>query len=245
MIHAVNHMTEPKKSLDIDQLPLETADDENNEDDLCDESNSCKTAKSKVKKRAKARIIRSPWFNKESHPEKHYRELIMLFTLWRNEDTDLIRNYSSYKDRYLALSDQISEQMREYAICADNLNEMQHHLEEEFDSIAPVTQHVERQDEDEGNQDLQPDFNECYDLSDDLGIPSRQPNSEPLILNEMQDDEYRLMLQKLNREQKELFLHAVHLIKTSDKPFYSFLSGGGCVGKSHLTKSIYQAALKY
>lgn len=35
------------------------------------------------------------------------------------------------------------------------------------------------------------------------------------------------------------------MIKTSDTPFYSFLSGGGGVGKSHLTNSIYQAALKY
>ena len=35
------------------------------------------------------------------------------------------------------------------------------------------------------------------------------------------------------------------MIKTSEKPFYAFLSGGGGVGKSHLIKSIYQAALKY
>ncbi|XP_028405246.1 ATP-dependent DNA helicase PIF1-like [Dendronephthya gigantea] len=61
----------------------------------------------------------------------------------------------------------------------------------------------------------------------------------------MQDDEYHSMLQKLNKEQKEFFAHALHLIKTSDRPFYAFLSGGGGVGKSHLTKSIYQAALKY
>ena len=43
----------------------------------------------------------------------------------------------------------------------------------------------------------------------------------------------------------ELFSHILHLIKASDKPFYAFLSGGGGVGKSHLTKSIYQAALRY
>jgi DNA replication protein DnaC len=47
----------------------------------------------------------------------------------------------------------------------------------------------------------------------------------------------------LNKKQREFFYHALHLIKTSDKPFYAFLSGG--VGKSHLIKSIYQAALKY
>ena len=231
-----------KKTLDIDQLPLETADNETNEDDLCDDSISCTVGKTKIKKRSKARIIRSPWFNKQSHPEKHYRELIMLFTPWRNEESDLIGNHSSYKDRYSSLSGQISKQIKEYAVCAEDLNELQEHLEQhdEFDSIAPVTQHVERQDEDEGNQDLHPDLHEGYDLSDDLGIPSRQPNNEPLILNEMQDDEYRLMVQKLNREQKEFFSHALHLIKTSDKPFYSFLSGGGGVGKSHLTKSLYQ-----
>ena len=37
----------------------------------------------------------------------------------------------------------------------------------------------------------------------------------------------------------------MHIIKTSDKPFYAFLSGGGGVGMSHLIKSIYQAVLKY
>lgn len=90
------------KRLDIDQLPLETADDENNEDDLCDDSISYTTATAKIKKI----IIRSPLFNKEAHPEKPY-ELIMLFTPWRNEESDLIGKYSSYKFKYLALSDQL------------------------------------------------------------------------------------------------------------------------------------------
>ncbi len=44
----------------------------------------------------------------------------------------------------------------------------------------------------------------------------------------------------LNKKQREFFYHALHLIKTSHKPFYAFLSGGGGVGKSHLIKSIYQ-----
>ena len=52
-------------------------------------------------------------------------------------------------------------------------------------------------------------------------------------------------IQMLYRKQREFFYHALHLIKTSEKPFYAFLSGGGGVGKSHLIKSIYQAGLKY
>ena len=39
----------------------------------------------------------------------------------------------------------------------------------------------------------------------DLGIPSVD-NTEPLILNELQDDEYRSIVQMLNREQKEFFI---------------------------------------
>ena len=61
----------------------------------------------------------------------------------------------------------------------------------------------------------------------------------------MPDDEYRRFVQTLNKKQREFFYHTLHLIKTSEKPFYAFLSGGSRVGKSHLIKSIYQAALKY
>ena len=49
----------------------------------------------------------------------------------------------------------------------------------------------------------------------------------------------------LNREQKEFFYHILHLMKTSKDPSYGFLSGGAGVGKSHVTKALYQAALKY
>ena len=140
--------------------------------------------------------------------------------------------------------------MQQYAICSENFNEVGNHLQEcdddAYDTIAPVTQDIERQDEDEGCTDTHPDLNETFDhLSDNLGIPSTQQNNEPLILNEMPDYEYRGLVQMLNKKQREFFYHALHLIKTSEKPFYAFLSGGGGVGKSHLMKSIYQAALKY
>ena len=96
--------------------------------------------------------------------------------------------------------------MRQYAVCSEDLNEIQHHLQEcddhVFDTIAPVTQDTERQDEDEGNTDTHPDLNETYDLSEDLGIPSSLLNSKPLILNEMQDDEYRGLAQMLNKKQR-------------------------------------------
>ena len=98
-----------------------------------------------------------------------------------------------------------------------------------------------RQDEDEGCTDTHPDLNETFDhLLDNLGIPSTQQNNELLILNEMPDDDYRGLVQMLNKKQREFFYHALHLIKTSEKQFYAFLSVGGGIGESHLIKSIYQ-----
>ena len=64
-----------------------------------------------IKKRSQCRIIISVWFNREAQPEKHFRELLMLFTPWRNEVTDLLRDYSSYEEHYTTRRDEISEQM--------------------------------------------------------------------------------------------------------------------------------------
>jgi hypothetical protein len=236
----------PSKQLDIDNYLLETNLGDINDDDNKDNEIS----EPKNKKRSKARIIRSVCYNKEVDSEKHYRELVMLFTSWRNETTDLLKNCSSYQERYQQVKNGIDEQMKQYAICSDDLNEIQQQINNDeennnYDFIAPVTQDIEHQDEFEGTLDLNPELNGNYDLSGDLGIPSTASNTELLILHEEQDDVYRGMVQKLNRKQKEFFYHVLHLIKTSDSPFYCFLSGGAGVGKSHLTKCLYQAALKY
>ena len=202
------------KSTDLDNLPLETRDnDENNDDELFDcAKESTQVGKpGKPKQHLKPRIIRSVWFNVKSQSEKHYRELIMFFTSWRNEETDLMGNSSSYQEYYLLLKEQIDKQMMQYAVCSEDLNEIEQDLhntdynDEQFDPIAPNTQNVELQDEAEGTEDLHPDFSENYDLSDDLDIPSTSLNSEPLILNELPDCDFRQMIQTLNKEQKEFF----------------------------------------
>ena len=175
----------------------------------------------------------------------------MLFTSWRNENTDLIGNCSTYQDYFSLFSHKINEEMKEYVVCIEDFNEIQNHtnstedMDHQYDLIAPSTQNVECQDGAEGNQDLQPDLNENFNLSDDIGIPSADLNHEPLVLNEMQDEDYRHIVQTLYREQKEFFYHVLHLIKTSDEPFYCFLSREAGVGKSVVTKALYQAALKY
>ena len=80
------------------------------------------------------------------------------------------------------------QQMMQYAICSEDLSEIEQHLNNsdsnEPNSIAPDTENIELEDEAEGSEDLNPDFIENYDLCDDLGIPSKSLNDEPLILND-------------------------------------------------------------
>ena len=62
--------------------------------------------------------------------------------------------------------------MNQYAVCVDDLSEMQRRLDlddDGFDSIAPVTQHLELQDENESNQDLHPDLKGEVRVHNNLG----------------------------------------------------------------------------
>ena len=141
------------KNFDINNLPIEN-EEENNDDELFDNTPGLTaTANEAVKKITQARIIRSIWFS----------------TPWRNKQIDLLRDYSSFEEHYLARRDEISEQMQQYAVCCEDLNEIGHHLQEcdddMYDTIAPVTQDVERQDEDEGGTGTHPDLNETLSFS--------------------------------------------------------------------------------
>ena len=85
---------------DFDDLPIENEDELNDDEIFNDTSDVIPTISKSIKKRSQARIIRSVWFNREGQSEKHFRELLMLFTPWRNEVTDLLKNYSSYQEHY-------------------------------------------------------------------------------------------------------------------------------------------------
>ena len=173
---------------DFDDVPIES-EDELNDDEIFSETSN--VISKSIKKQSQARIIRSVWCNTEAQPEKHFCELLMLFTPWRNEVTDLLRNYPSYEEHYTTRRDEISEQIQQYAICSKDLNAVGNRLQEcdgeAYDTLATVTH---------------PDLNETFDhLSDNLGIPSTQQDNEPLILNEMPDDDYQGLLQMLDKKQ--------------------------------------------
>ena len=130
----------------------------------------------------------------------------MLFTPWRNEETDSICNFS-YEERFYFLKDVVTEQMKQYAVCSVELDKIQeqmldvHDNNDLFDSVAPFMQNIQYKDEAKAV-----DFTENYDLSNDIGIPSTTTSHEPLILNEMQDQNYRQLVQTLQQKEKGILL---------------------------------------
>ena len=240
---------------DNDGLLLETQDEDNLEDDYeshSNESTESKTPRKVVKKRAKCRVIRSVWFNKEVDAEKYFRELLFLFSPWRDEGRDIER-FRPFEQRCREISEQINCQLAEYCPYSSQIDEamlnMTNDIDENnmWDLMAPNTQHTELIDSSDNIRETGNDLDngdQNYDLSDDLGIPSCSVVDQDAICNEMSDDEYRQAVRSLNNEQLVFFYHILHLLRTSEVAFYCFLSGGGGVGKSHVTKALYQAAVK-
>lgn len=139
--------------------------------------------------------------------------------------------------------------MKQYAVCQEALEQAVQTFEmngedDVWDLLAPTTQHIEQQDSAQGFVEKEPDVLESYDFSEDLHIPSTHIENQT-TLNELPDVEYGELVSSLNKEQKEFFYHILHLIKTTDKPFYTFLTDRAGVGKSHVTKALYQAVIKH
>ena len=91
-------------------------------------------------KRQKPRIIRSVRFNKNKDPENYCREQIMLYTAWRNETTDLLKDSETYQDRLEVVKDEIEQNRKQYENHTDVLDQAVQDIESEKSSniVAPI-----------------------------------------------------------------------------------------------------------
>ena len=253
---------EKKSSVD-EELP-ESSYDLNIEDDIeCPETEDMAEEHvfkdgSVMVKRSVSRVLYSVGFSQENNSENFYREQLMLYIPWRKY-ADILGNYLTYEARYRENKEKIDIGRRNYV---DDATANIYQLEKEFlsneveEPDVPVTelQHQNECDAQEGSQQSH-DYgcfnpgktpeNSEYDLALDLNIGRKQILEEDQLAGELNDDDFRDLVQKLNLKQKEFFYHVLHWMKTKKDPFYNFLSGGAGVGKSVLLKALYQALVKY
>ena len=204
------------------------------------------------KRRKKARIIRCPWFNLKQDEEKHYRELIMLFVPWRNEESDINQDSATFKEQYNQHRDIITSRLDTYAPCRSAVEDAEAAIKEananrELDptNIAPLTVHMNAIDESNTQETNDPNFVQLYDIGEDMGVHlPNLPKYEDLKHNQIQDKDFRQAVQSLNKEQRNFFDYINNIVLTNGDQQLIFLSGGAGCGKSWLTRAIYQNLIR-
>ena len=254
----------PKKEKVNTEKELPEEEYELNQDDYMENENNCNEIESKIiefccgtvmRKRKSQKVIYWHYTPLNNDREEHFRERIMLFTCWRNEN-DFLDGYETFEESYNAKIHAINENKTSYE---KNDNAFYEHLNLNIDTddLVPIinseANHQDHIDQDEGTSppvdfgcfDPGCDPSNEYDLGDDLGISRKQISNEILPHKEMEQGQFLNNIQALNVEQKMFFNHIVHKVKSKAIPFYTYLSGGAGCGKTVVVKTIFQALLKY
>ena len=252
----------PKKVDDTndDDSLVDTSGDESDdsfEDDNSQNSDLLFEAKNgtKYKKRKVPRIIRYVKYNKKRDPENYFREQLMLFVPWRNEQKDLMGSFGTYEARYNSVQTSLVSKRNEYEHHAEELEvarQMMENEERNYDQIAPNAEQENRETEEEGPAESEKFV--CFNPSRvveqrhyDIGIELQSTCSVPPVETSsilLPEDEYLQLLRSLNLRQREFFNHIVHWIKCKDEPVYAFLTGGADVGKSVVIRALYQSLFR-
>ena len=96
-------------------------------------------------------------FHKEkSEGEEKYRNLIMLYYPWRNEDLDLKANFESFKEHFQHIQEIISSNEAMFSQNADEIARAYDDLERRgppeniWDTVAPNAEYQQAQQQDQG-----------------------------------------------------------------------------------------------
>ena len=201
------------------------------DDDISDEQSETQHLKikggMKLVKRTKPKIIRSVRFHKSKDPENHYREQLMLYSAWRNENTDLLGGCETYQQRFSQIQEVVISNRQNYEYHSEILDKAMEDLDNDFaenmsNSVAPNAQHINEEDIatnqkpselfgcfDPGNNRQ----HSQYDLLDDIGIFPRCNDQEELLVKRISNEEYCKLVRSLNEKQRQFFLSCITFSK--------------------------------
>ncbi|CAH1233099.1 PIF1 [Branchiostoma lanceolatum] len=218
-----------------------------------------------MKRRRQHCIIR---FHKETkNDEERYRNLLMLYLPWRDEEVDLKDGFASYKDHFEHVIDTVRANEAMFSINADAIDAAYNDLlrngppEDIWHSIAPNVEFEQAQQQAEGltvgGEMSEEDQRENIDLTPQSTSNHRSELHARFTaeLNKvrMSSEEYRTMMRSLNSKQMEVLRFHRKWCKDTiialkhDKPapqYTIFLSGPGGVGKSHIFKLVHHETLR-
>jgi PIF1-like helicase/Helitron helicase-like domain at N-terminus/OTU-like cysteine protease/Helicase len=191
-----------------------------------------------MRSRQKSKILRFCNFNKIQDEDNYYREQILLYLPWRNEQLEISdRNCEEIYN--LHESTIITNRQKYTKITYEELNEA-------MDNVKNNNQNIIDEEADDEIADRLPNDQEI-DIFGQVG--DEKPNAKGKIRftapKLISDQDIKELMTKLNEQQREFVMHVYHCFKNSLTPFQIFLSGSAGVGKSLVITTIYQLLTKY
>jgi hypothetical protein len=227
----------------------ENSDDEDVIDDENDEKSiplKMKNGKGWIKKRTKKKIIRFRNFKLHQDAENYYREQLMLFLPWSNEEEDLI--HINHEETFELNKDSIRQKRSEYVHREANEFEkaLEEHREKDNDDDDDIDDANVEYDQDKNEFLIYETGNSQGDIFLEMGINTRTEKVEHFNVPKLiPDDDYQRLMRSLNNNQRKYTLNVMNLIKDGDQQFFHFINGGAGVGKSTLIKAVYQSILRF
>ncbi|XP_033746958.1 uncharacterized protein LOC117332184 [Pecten maximus] len=203
-----------------------------------------------IRRRKNKKVIRYVKYSQKTNSENYYREKIMLFLPWRNEEKDILGGHETFEQHYNSKANIIKAKQKQYEHHYEELEQARQQAEgeiEDFEEIAPNTEYTEAEDEIAGTHPSEefihfdPDtpHHRDYDIGPDIGLPEKTSCVESSLVR-MPEDQYYKLLQSLNNKQREFHEHVTRWIRDKDEPIYAFLTGGAGSGKSVVINALYQ-----
>jgi hypothetical protein len=210
-----------------------------------------------LRRRRQPKVIRFCRFDFHKDPQNFFRERLMLFHPWEDEERELEElTREELEAIYTQHRDQIEANTRRYIKIDVDLTEL---------LTLIVNQRAGEEIEEESlyrDEDQQPinvfDYDESLlttDVFNEIGEPRATTSTDPTpaagevnrvaIPDQLNDHDYYDIVNSLNEKQQDYLMHVLSCFKLGEIPFYHFISGEAGVGKSRLIKAIYQTLIRY
>ena len=177
----------------------------------------------------------------------------MLFLPWRNEES-LYGSFKTYKEHFKVKKTLITPVKKKYEQYNDVLEEAIEEVEqEELEGVndSEGGDINERQAFTTDADDYvffypdRPQEHRQYDIGYDMDLNVKYAAEVDCSYGTMQDREYERLMQYLNLEQSEIYIHIIEWIQTKSEPLHIFIEGGAGVRKTHVAKAIYQSMERF
>ena len=191
-----------------------------------------------LRKRKRRKIIRFVNYRLKTNPEEYYRERLMLYTAWTDEDK-LKGEFATYQEAFEHHKETICANMAVYEHVPDEvLEKAQAEYDEE--NVAENSNAIEGSENDEILcQRVSPE--EQFDIGPSIGLaPICQEPEVALRPKFVSDHEFYALVETLNRKQQEFYTHVMHQAMQGDEQVLCALHGGAGTGKSRVVKVMYQ-----